>query len=208
MGRNGYNGMLGASLGIANIHDYTEPSSQPLDSPPLVRVREARQGTNILPAPSLGRSAYPHRRSFTSQTHIRETIDGRPCSRSTQHPSDAQTQIRQGRGSRATKRTCSQLIQQQPEQQVKDAHRMVPGGPAVECSDLGWRDVFLVPLLKPSLGDRVFALDAFEQRRDLCEGVRPGEILAVGLISECAVMLDVLAGGLHGGHAKGGGGAL
>lgn len=85
---------------------------------------------------------------------------------------------------------------------------MVPGGPAVECSDLGWRDVFLVPLLKPSLGDRVFALDAFEQRRDLCEGVRPGEILAVGLISECAVMLDVLAGGLHGGHAKGGGGAL
>lgn len=60
MGRNGYNGMLGASLGIANIHDYTEPSSQPLDSPPWCAC--AKQGKEP--------TYFPLRLSAAARIHI------------------------------------------------------------------------------------------------------------------------------------------
>ena len=89
-----------------------------------------------------------------------------------------------------------------------DAHRVKPGGPAVRCSDLGGRGVLLVPVLKPSLCDRVLALDALEERRDLCECGLFGEIRPVRFISEGAVVLDVLACGLDSRDTERGGRAF
>ena len=69
-------------------------------------------------------------------------------------------------------------------------------------SDLSGRGVFLIPILEPSLCDRVFALDAFEEGGDLRERGFFGEICAVCLVSESTIVLNVLACGLDGRDAK------
>ena len=75
-------------------------------------------------------------------------------------------------------------------------------------SDLSGRGVFLIPILEPSLCDRVLALDAFEEGGDLRERGFFSEICAVCLVSESTIVLNVLACGLDGGDAERGRGAL
>lgn len=70
-------------------------------------------------------------------------------------------------------------------------------------SGLGRRRVLLIPVFEPSLRDLVFALHALEQRRDLGQRILRRQVRPVLLVAQRAIVLDVLARRLHGGHAEG-----
>lgn len=68
--------------------------------------------------------------------------------------------------------------------------------------------MFPIPLPQPLLRHAILALHPLQRHRDLIERLLLRQVLVRLLVPRLAVVLDLLARGLHFGHAERGGGAF